>query len=259
MVLFTGAGFSAEARARDGRPIPTGEELADELWTLCFPGEARDGSTLQDLFHHALSHERPRLERLLESRLKVDPRTLPSHYRLWLAAPWRRVYTLNVDDLARAAESRFALGRTIELVSALRGGCEPAPPSPGRLQVVHLNGSIDDGVDRITFSTTQYGARLATRCPGYASLMRDFDEHPTLFVGTRLDEAPFFQHLELSGMAGARGRHPPPSYVVTKHLSRARRSLLEGLHVTWLPMSEADFAHLVLAEADAAHGAHHAT
>jgi hypothetical protein len=39
LTLFTGAGFSCDGRDRDGNRIPTGPELVDELWELCFPGE----------------------------------------------------------------------------------------------------------------------------------------------------------------------------------------------------------------------------
>ena len=55
LMLFTGAGFPADARDRPGRSIPTGKELRDELWSLCFPDEEPDDSVLSDLFFHALS------------------------------------------------------------------------------------------------------------------------------------------------------------------------------------------------------------
>ncbi len=167
MVLFTGAGFSSLARDRDGRRhVPTGAPLADELWQLCFPGEKRDASSLPDLYAHALA-TRPRgLTALIDRRLRVDARTPPRFYATWLAMPWRRIYTLNVDDLATAAAARFGLRRRVRALSALREGVRDAMLRVGSdsVDIIHLNGVVDDGPERITFSTVQYAGRLAQRC-----------------------------------------------------------------------------------------------
>src|SRR3954466_4957861 len=94
MVLFTGAGFSSLARDSGGRRrVPTGDQLADDLWQLSFPDERRDGSTLQDLYEHALATQPRELEALIERRLRVNAARLPRFYETWMAMPWRRVYT----------------------------------------------------------------------------------------------------------------------------------------------------------------------
>lgn len=250
VVLFTGAGFSVDAKAHDGSPIPSGPELADELWQICFPGERRDGSALSDLFQHALTEAPDELEALLRRRLTVDAARLPAFYRVWFALPWRRIYTLNVDDLASAAAARFDLPRPLVIRAALAG--DPPPdevPASCRLEVVHLNGHVRSGARGVTFSTTQYGARLATeQDPHYAALVHDFCEQPFVFVGTRLDESPLWQELER--MAGANGEEPqlprPRSLLVTPHIERARQSLLERLGVAWVPRSTRDFTDEVL-------------
>lgn len=250
LMLMSGAGFSADARDLDGRPIPTGDELAAELWELCFPGETRDRSDLQDLFQHALTRRREALTRLLRRRLTVDPATLPDWYERWFSLPWRRAYTLNVDDIERAAGRRFRLPRGIAMVSALRDSTARSAPSPAGdvrpLEIVHLNGLIDDAPDGITFSTTQYGMRLAQHEPWYERLVSDLATRPFLFVGTRLDESPLWQHMELRGRrdggSGAGVAERPRSFVVTPQLERARRSLLEEFNIEWVPASARDFA-----------------
>src|SRR4051794_20800932 len=89
LTLFTGAGFSSDATDHGGRRIPTGLELADELWPLCFAAEGRDpDSSLEDLFHLALAHHPGPLARLLEERLTIAPQVLPSWYEVWFALPW---------------------------------------------------------------------------------------------------------------------------------------------------------------------------
>lgn len=251
LVLFMGAGFSTETRDASGQKLPTGPQLADELWNLCFPGEPRDRSRLADLFEHALAHCKDGLAELIARRLCVDPSTLPEHFRAWFEMPWRRAYTLNVDDVEEAAARRFELPRKIVALSALRGNNGRACGSRACgdvLEVVHLNGIVGHGADEITFSTIQYGDRLATQDPCYRRLVSDLVEYPFVFVGTRLDEAPLWQHLRSRDHNGnkATDEERPLSFLVTPKLERARQSLLSDMGIEWLPMTAGEFAREVL-------------
>jgi hypothetical protein len=249
MVLFTGAGFSTLAHDAGGkRRVPTGAAVADELWRLCFPDEQRDASTLQDLFQHALMTQRDRLAQLLDRRLRVAEHDLPEAYRLWFEMPWRRMYTLNVDDLEVAVSKRFPMRRKLRALSALRPDASDAllRVDARTLDVIHLNGVVDDGPEGITFSTMQYAERLAGQCAFYSQLVRDFARYPMLFAGTRLDESPLWQAFELLG-ARERAASTPPGLLVTESVTRARRSLLESLNISWLAMDVRAFAEEVLA------------
>src|SRR5690349_9849371 len=95
-MLFTGAGFSASARARDGRPLPDSQQMIHELWELVFERGSPDGSSLADLYDVALERVPDRLRAYLTDRLHVG--AAPPWYATWFRAPWRRIYTLNVDD-----------------------------------------------------------------------------------------------------------------------------------------------------------------
>lgn len=248
--LFMGAGFSSSARDVDGRSVPLGDELAGELFELCFPGAERDESTLQDLFHHALRHHRRDLERLLRARLSIDAASLPDWYRWWFAPRWRRAWTLNVDVVERVVSERFGLDRPIESVSALGDERPSGVPGPDRaLTVVHLNGIIDAGCDHVTFATTQYGRRLASRDVWYAELANELVHQSFVFVGTRLDEAPLWQHLEGRDVREriANNGDAPRSFLVTTRLDRARRCLLQDFSIEWVRASAEDFAREVLA------------
>ena len=249
MVLFTGAGFSSLARDKSGkRYVPTGDPLAEELWQLCFPGETRDGSSLADLYAHALASKPRALAALINERLRVDERTLPSEYETWMMMPWRRVYTLNVDDLAAVTAWKFRLPRRLRALSALREGVEDTMlrVDGEQLDIIHLNGTVEDGPERITFSTMQYAGRLAQRCAFYSQLVRDFVEYPVLFVGTKLDEMPLWQHLELSGVR-EQVHETPPGLLVTQQVTRARQCVLADLNIRWVAMDVRTFANEVLA------------
>lgn len=101
LVLFTGAGFSSAARDRSGNSLPSSRDLRQLLWRLCFSEPFDENSTLGELYQVALNRHRAELEKLLATRLAVDPDTLPEFYRLYADFPWHLWYTLNVDDLLK--------------------------------------------------------------------------------------------------------------------------------------------------------------
>jgi NAD-dependent SIR2 family protein deacetylase len=121
-VLFTGAGFSWDAKDEDGRPIPQVDDLKKEIWESTWPREPVESqSTLADTYAAALAEGRNRLTRLMKKRLKVSPESVTEWHRTWLSMPWRRAYTVNIDDLEWAAGRVFPLPRRIRPHSALRG------------------------------------------------------------------------------------------------------------------------------------------
>ena len=110
IVLFTGAGFSLDARDFHRNQLPSGEGLRRELWDLCYGGSPFDpAASLADLYAAALRLRGADLQSLLQRRLTVDPQSLPDYYRVYFSLPWLRCFTLNIDDLERAADNRFRL------------------------------------------------------------------------------------------------------------------------------------------------------
>ncbi len=249
-ILFTGAGFSVSAKNASAETLPTYREIRQHLWTLCFPGEAfEDDSTLPDLFEHAVQRHRNALSRLLVRLLTVDADSLPQWYKHLISFPWLRCYTLNIDDLMSAASRAFALPRRVRPVSATSPH-QPATDNnhPDLLEVIHLNGTLDDLPDHVTFSVTQFADRLSKPDPWYMRFVVDLLSHPIVIIGTRLDEPPLWQHLEYRGARGNRqlGELRPRSYLVTPHLARPRRALLAELNICWLPMTAEQFTADVL-------------
>lgn len=247
-VLFTGAGFSRAARNIRGDRVPTAPELRELLWHLCFPDEPVDeSSSLQDLFQYALSRNRERLTELLRQTLTADTAAIPPEYVLWFSMPWHRVYTLNIDDLASAVSRRYSLPRALRVISATSLS-EPAPRYGEGLEVVHLNGTLEDIPDGVTFSTLQYAERLARQEPWYVRCVADILTHPVVFVGTRLDEPSLWQHMELRRTRGGRDLRElrPKSYLVSPHLDRPRGELLRQFNIVHLPLTMEQFTADVL-------------
>jgi len=235
-MLFTGAGFSVDARDAAGEPLPDSRGMARDLWRIAFGDDAGepDESTLADLYDVALAHAPEQLAAYLARRLRVGDGRLPPYYAAWFAAPWRRIYTLNVDDLERAVQAQFELPRPLRSVSAIGGA---AAPDPRTLDVVHLNGLVGGDVTEVTFSTLQYAARLCGRDRAYEQLAVDLTQAPFVFVGTTLDEVTLWKHLEVQRQkTGGRHRAPalPRSFLISRSLPRARQVLLATCNIEWV-------------------------
>src|SRR2546428_13708375 len=97
IVPFTGPGFSMGAKDRQGRPVPSSTQLREELWALSYPDRPLDASaTLGELFDVARRRRHSALGDYLQSRLVIDPDSLPPHFFQYWSLPWLRVYTLNI-------------------------------------------------------------------------------------------------------------------------------------------------------------------
>ncbi len=250
-ILFTGAGFSVGTKNKAGDPLPSNTELKGSLWTLCFPQVPYEPDTsLPDLYDTALRQHPKELTELMLRLLSVDADSVPQWYQTVFSMPWLYSYTLNVDDLAQAVSRKFGLPRPLVPLSATARTAITEEIPPDALAVIHLNGTLRDLPGGVTFSTLQYAERLTSADLWYMRLTANLVSHSLVFIGTRLDEPPLWQHLELRRLRGGRGTRElrPRSYLVTPTLDRARQSLLAEFNVEWLPMNAEQFATEVLAQ-----------
>ena len=253
MILFTGAGFSRGAFNHQGSPLPSTGELAKLLFTLLYPGEDfDDGVQLGELYAVAANRDPRGVERLLANHLSIEPGSLPEYYRAYFSFPWRRVYTLNIDELENAAAQHFDLPRQPLPLSALRASLEDANGQhrSNDLEVVHLNGRVTDSLDAMTFSEGQYGERLANQEPWYIRCATDIRTRPVLFVGTTLQESLLWQHLALRRRERPQGAYVPPpgSILISPQLSRVRAEMLKDMNVSWFEGTAESFNGQVLSQ-----------
>jgi hypothetical protein len=244
-VLFTGAGFSAEARDCAGNALPDSKVMIAELWPILFPDEEPDESSLADLYDVALIRAPDQLRAYLQTRLQVGDTPLPRTFASWFAAPWHRIYTLNVDNLECAVARQFALPRPLASVSALAK--ELPRSSKNALEVVHLNGIASDDPADVTFSTMQYAARLCMADREYERLVDDFRKRPFVFVGTTLDEVVLWKHVQLERQHNGGDAPQHHSFLVSPSLTKARQLLLEANGIHWVRGTAAEIAEQVLA------------
>jgi len=249
-ILFTGAGFSLGATNTAGGQVPSYAELKERLWNICFPGDSFDSeSNLQDLYDHALIRHRKQLSDLLIQSFTVNSSSVPAWYKTYFELPWQRAYTLNIDDLEMAFNSSADLPRSMVAVSATNPASAVNAPSQQRLEWIHLNGTLADVPEYVTFSVTQYADRARTD-PWYIRFTADLVTNPVVFVGTRLEEPPLWQHLVLRHSRGGRDLHElrHRSYLVTPSLDKAKEALLTKYNVVWIQMDAETFSNEVLSE-----------
>lgn len=247
VVLFTGAGFSHDAVASDGRPVAEVKELKEELARLAFPSNltAASESSLADLFEVAVSRASGSVRNLFDSRLKIDRTRTPVRFNGWFSLPWKRHYTLNVDDLDEVVQGRCSLPRAITSISA----SVHQTPQTNDLLSIHLNGKLRD-FPHVTFSARQYAQRASMPDPWYELLTSDLLSSPVLFVGTVLDEPGLWQHIELRSLRNQGDVElRPPSYLVSPSLSPAKAALLRRYNVEWVKATESEYYRDVLADA----------
>ena len=246
IVLFTGAGFSCDAIATNGQPLPTSRQLRSALWPIAFANEPEDStSSLGDVYECAIAQAASTVREIFRGCLTVDDELLPGHYETWFSLPWAHSYTLNVDDLATAAARKFTLPRDIEVV----GIADPMPTTTNRLLWVHLNGQLKD-VPQVTFSAPQYGQRKIGSDPWYSALAADLATRTVIFVGTTLDEPPLWTHIELRGDRAGHRELRPKSYLITPTLPLARSEMLKRYNIEHIAMTAKQFAEDVLAHLD---------
>lgn len=245
VVLFTGAGFSLGARNAAGEPMPDVAALRRQLWRLVYGDQPLDpDSTLQEIFDVAAREHRESMAALLRPQLTVEADSVTASQLRWLTFPWKRAYTVNIDDLEIAASARLTLQREIRSCSAMRD--EFVPDDWDSLSYIHLNGDLADLPD-VTFSERQYGRRSLRDEALYSRMVADLNVTPVIFVGTSLREDPLWRHLELR-----RAREPletgvqPRSYLVSPTLSVARQGMLSALNIEWVPLTSGEFATQVL-------------
>ncbi len=247
IVLFTGAGFSSGAKDRTGLNVPGSTQLAEELWSLSFPDRPFDiAARLGDIVEAARRRNRRGLAAALERRLSVDPASIPDSYRIWFSAPWRRCYTLNVDNIEVAVSNRFDIPRSIRSFSATTT-TDIAQPHEDVLEVVHLNGMVGDALDSLTFSEFDYGLRQTQPDAWFSNCTADILSKPVVFVGTELREPTIWQYLSYRQSKGVRGTHEyrPGSYLVVPKLDAARILMLDNLNITHVPLDAEGFAEIL--------------
>ena len=242
LILFTGAGFSANAKNKESKKLPSSNQLAKELSEL-IDLEYSENASLKDVFALAILRKKKEVSNYLKKRLTVDSQSLNDEYKTLINQPWYKIYTVNIDNLFNVAQVKFNPERRICCISSNTRTANIEAPKD--LTVTHLHGMIEDIPDKITFSQEQYSEKITVPDAYYSILSSDILQYPFVFLGSQLDEDIFWHYIYLRKRKGAIRKFRefrPNSFIVIPKISQVRKELLKEYNITWIPHTSSEFS-----------------
>ncbi|WP_082516481.1 P-loop NTPase [Microbacterium sp. Leaf436] len=210
--LLLGAGASLGARNRLGKPIPDAKNLVKLLGDR-FAGAPIDATTsLNRAYQRAVSSSSEReVWEFLSSRFSGC--THQPWFTELAGLPWRRVWTLNVDD----AYERSYRGSARSASSKLRSLNWTDPfVEPNGAEIVHLHGSVStSGPSPLIFSMKEYTSSASANAAWHIVWRAVIATEPFVIVGARVLDDPDVEHAVI----GTKNASSAPSVIVDPYIS----------------------------------------
>lgn len=222
MNLLLGAGGSIGAFGGDGVELKGGAGLASELNENFKLGLEDSEQWNLPLVYGDLESSpknKPILNGFLSGRF-VGCR--PTWQRVLHDLPWKRIWTLNIDDILDRSKTR---GSIPKLESFL--WCEPYKPrslEKKELQVVYLHGKaskLSEQPDHLIFSLKEYASRNESTPGWHAEFRSEWVKKPFIVCGARLqEEVDLITVFEFGNRSRDRGGCP--SVIVLNSMTEAQ-------------------------------------
>lgn len=200
--LFLGAGFSRDAICESG-VMPTGNDLRKELFNkfLANQVDQKKGEQIQkyglretcDCIDSLISNGKAEREKYLTERLKGAWPNEKGFHRLITKYPWKRIYTVNIDDLVEniyeSAHKKYKSISTKEEVPELGEGME----------LIKLHGCVRRPEKGYCFSKKEYHTLINQRLDlGLSEFTNEiYSSNDIIFIGASMDEPDLEHYLQL--------------------------------------------------------------
>lgn len=225
--LLLGAGASYDVEGGDGGKLKGAVDLARELNSVLDLGLVPpDSENLGLVYGDACQPAHiARLHRFLEQRFT---RTKPVWQRVLYEFNWKRIWSLNIDDVVQRARSSTSAKRLV--VYNWTDNFKPRDRGESELQLVHLHGmasrlASDDAA--LIFSLKEYATRNEALPGWHAEFRSEYSQKPFIVCGARLqDEFDLISVLEFGNRSKERGG--APSLVVLPSYSPGQESRLQN-------------------------------
>ena len=208
--LLLGAGFSMGSRNSSG-DIPSTSRLIAKIERDfgLVPEDAASPRTLPLAYEDA--HAKTNDEALAKLFRKLFTGCSPDWQRAVSGQSWRRVWTLNIDDMPEKIWGRADHIHFSEMYRPLESADKP--------QIIYLHGRA--AVSRpFVFSISEYRDRIQAPGPWHTVFFSDFNEHPFIACGASLvGEPDLASAIRLKNRSGI--SRSQPSVAVIKGLSDA--------------------------------------
>ena len=227
--LFLGAGFSVMAQNADGRALPVGSDLHQELVTH-FELKAEKSLSLDQLCTVLEASRKAELRAFLAHRFSVT--RFDDAYKVLRLLPISAIFTTNIDDLVQEIYSGSSERYVNDI--AVTG---PKFADKAAVDFVALHGSIVHPDDPMLFSALDLASAFSKQPDKFFYLTRRLQAAPTLFVGYSIRDAGVLQALNQD-----RGSTAPHAskWILLREEDDASRSYFTALGFNIIVGSTAD-------------------
>lgn len=227
--LLLGAGASRDSRSADGSILPLAMDMVGELNSLTSSVQTR----ITGAFQVALSKDPTNLSDYLSTRFTACS---PSNWwKTALDCAWKRIWTLNIDDVVERA---LALHPNWNTHRTRSYSWHDLLQEHDGLQVVHLHGVAGrDKPSNMVFSISQYAEATRKEHGWHRKFFDDWSQDPFITIGASL-----FEEIDLSSAIQTRPASPHvPSLYVSPGISPETRELLEIANLIPIDCTAEDF------------------
>lgn len=223
--LLVGAGINADCTGGDGKPIPNSSSLSKQLVTdfgLKTNGEDIDLKRAYENIEELHDPEGRIRSQYFKARFSnCNPGWQDSIFNLG----WRRIWTLNVDDVLENAFKKYVAETKSERKYHRCTWSDPFVEL-GRenddVQIVHLHG-FADGTDNLIFSIAEYVKAITTRKTWHPVFGDEYQGEPFIIIGAKIrDEIDFVESIRLGNKS--REQFGRPSIIVLREMSELDRT-----------------------------------
>ncbi len=237
--LFLGAGFSRDAVCKDGI-MPTGAELKEELFQKFVVNIANEKDREQikksnlrevcDSIDFLVENGKIEREKFLTERLKGAKPNESGFHNLLLKYPWKRIYTVNIDDLVENIYE--TAGKEYRSISSRKD----VPERHEVMELIKLHGCVRNSAEGYVFSKKEYNILINQKVNlGLVEFTNEiYSSNDIIFIGASMDEPDLEYYLQLyEDMQIKRKKskmffiEPSPNYALKQWADRLNATIIE--------------------------------
>lgn len=241
-ILFTGAGFSLGAKNGAGQDLPTGFGLKKLLLTELLGYKESDeeyNELIEDKLSDicAFSEQEASQAKVQDFIIEQFSDCEPKEFHKTIAnfGKWKRIYTVNIDDVLENSIDRSML--------AVQDVERPITYTKAKqVEYIKLHGSVRNRSSRLVFSNQQYvDSMLKSTDYRFNTFSQDMQMENFVVVGTEMDEINLDYYLNLFSSGAWKTTHGQLFFINPKP-RRIFRSKIEALGAYIIEWTTEEFA-----------------
>ena len=238
-ILFLGAGFSRFSTKKTGERLPIGDELRQSLFEHFIEGNSdltpKDKKEigeytlrqLCEIISKSLNYDYEMRDYIFEKFSGAQPQDF---HRKLTSFPWKRIYTVNIDDLVETIYKLNGEHLTVQNTEKKKEIYDNS------IELIKLHGCVNKRDEPIVFSESDY-TNLISGPLDYRlnDLIVDLQNSSFIFIGVSLDEPDINYYLSVYEGAGyelGRGKilcvTPDPSFSVRMRIKNLNGTIINA-------------------------------